>query len=44
MEVAEAVMRALVARYGGDRAATDVARVMRMPGSETRSRAGQGRS
>ena len=32
MEVAEAVMRALAARYGGDRAATDVARVMRMPG------------
>ena len=32
MEVAEAVMRTLAARYGGDRAATDVARVMRMPG------------
>ena len=32
MEGAEAVMRALAARYGGDRAATDVARVMRMPG------------
>ena len=32
MEVAEAVMRALAARYGGDRAATDVSRVMRMPG------------
>ena len=32
MEGAEAVMRALASRYGGDRAATDVARVMRMPG------------
>ena len=32
MEVAEAVMRALADRYGGDRAATDVSRVMRMPG------------
>ena len=32
MEGAEAVMRALADRYGGDRAATDVARVMRMPG------------
>ena len=32
MEGAEAVMRALAQRYGGDRAATDVARVMRMPG------------
>ena len=32
MEGAEAVMRALAARYGGDRAATDVARVMRIPG------------
>ena len=32
MEGAEAVMRALAERYGGDRAATDVARVMRMPG------------
>ena len=32
MEVAEAVMRALASRYGGDRAATDVSRVMRMPG------------
>ena len=32
MEVAESVMRALAARYGGDRAATDVSRVMRMPG------------
>ena len=32
MEGAEAVMRALAARYGGDRAATDVSRVMRMPG------------
>ena len=32
MEVAEAVMRALAVRYGGDRAATDVSRVMRMPG------------
>ena len=31
-EQAEAVMRALADRYGGDRAATDVARVMRMPG------------
>ena len=32
IEGAEAVMRALVDRYGGDRAATDVSRVMRMPG------------
>ena len=32
MEGAEAVMRALADRYGGDRAATDVSRVMRMPG------------
>ena len=32
IEGAEAVMRALAARYGGDRAATDVSRVMRMPG------------
>ena len=32
MEGAESVMRALAARYGGDRAATDVSRVMRMPG------------
>ena len=32
MEGAESVMRALAERYGGDRAATDVARVMRMPG------------
>ena len=32
MEGAEAVMRALASRYGGDRAATDVSRVMRMPG------------
>ena len=32
IERAEAVMRALADRYGGDRAATDVARVMRMPG------------
>ena len=32
MEGAEVVMRALAERYGGDRAATDVARVMRMPG------------
>ena len=29
---AEAVMRGLAERYGGDRAATDVARVMRLPG------------
>ena len=32
VERAESVMRALAERYGGDRAATDVARVMRMPG------------
>ena len=32
IEGAEAVMRALASRYGGDRAATDVSRVMRMPG------------
>ena len=32
IEQAEAVMRGLAQRYGGDRAATDVARVMRMPG------------
>lgn len=32
IERAESVMRALADRYGGDRAATDVARVMRMPG------------
>ena len=32
MEGAEGVMRALADRYGGDRAATDVSRVMRMPG------------
>ena len=32
MEGAEAVMRGLADRYGGDRAATDVSRVMRMPG------------
>ena len=31
-EQAEAVMRGLAERYGGDRAATDVARVMRLPG------------
>ena len=31
-EQAEAVMRALADRYGGDRAATDVSRVMRLPG------------
>ena len=31
-EQAEAVMRGLAQRYGGDRAATDVARVMRLPG------------
>ena len=31
-EQAEAVMRGLAARYGGDRAATDVSRVMRLPG------------
>ena len=31
-EQAEGVMRALADRYGGDRAATDVARVMRLPG------------
>jgi len=31
-EQAEAVMRGLADRYGGDRAATDVARVMRLPG------------
>ena len=32
MEGAESVMRSLAQGYGGDRAATDVARVMRMPG------------
>ena len=32
IEQAESVMRGLAQRYGGDRAATDVARVMRMPG------------
>ena len=32
IEAAEGVMRALASRYGGDRAATDVSRVMRMPG------------
>ena len=32
IEGAEAVMRALAERYGGDHAATDVSRVMRMPG------------
>lgn len=32
IEGAEAVMRALAERYGGDRAATDVSRVMRLPG------------
>ena len=42
MEGAEAVMRALAARYGGDRAATDVSRVMRMPGVQEQE-AGQGR-
>ena len=31
-EQAEAVMRGLAGRYGGDRAATDVSRVMRLPG------------
>ena len=31
-EQGEAVMRALADRYGGDRAATDVSRVMRLPG------------
>ena len=42
MEGAEAVMRALAARYGGDRAATDVARVMRMPGFRNK-KPGRGR-
>ena len=32
IEAAEGVMRALAERYGGDRAATDVSRVMRIPG------------
>ena len=32
MERAEGVMRGLAERYGGDRAATDVSRVMRLPG------------
>ena len=41
MEGAEAVMRALAARYGGDRAATDVARVMRIPGFRNK-KAGRG--
>ena len=31
-EQAESVMRGLAERYGGDRAATDVSRVMRLPG------------
>ena len=42
IEVAEAVMRALAVRYGGDRAATDVSRVMRMPGVQEQE-AGQDR-
>ena len=39
---AEGVMRALADRYGGDRAATDVSRVMRLPGfrNKKRGRAG----
>jgi hypothetical protein len=42
IEGAEAVMRALAERYGGDRAATDVSRVMRLPGfrNKKRGRAG----
>ena len=40
---AEAVMRGLAQRYGGDHAATDVARVMRLPGFQgTASPAGIG--
>ena len=38
IEGAEAVMRALADRYGGDRAATDVSRVMRMPGFRNKKR------
>ena len=41
IEGAEAVMRALAQRYGGDRAATDVSRVMRMPGFRNK-KAGRG--
>ena len=38
IEGAEAVMRALAERYRGDRAATDVSRVMRMPGFRNKKR------
>ena len=41
IEGAEAVMRALAGRYGGDRAATDVSRVMRLPGFRNK-KAGRG--
>lgn len=42
IEGAEAVMRALADRYGGDRAATDVSRVMRMPGFRNKKRGREG--
>ena len=42
MEAAEGVMRALAERYGGDRAATDVSRVMRMPGFRNKKRGREG--
>ena len=38
IEGAESVMRALAERYGGDRAATDVSRVMRLPGFRNKKR------
>ena len=45
IEGAEAVMRALAERYGGDRAATDVSRVMRLPGFRNKKPGrGRGRS
>lgn len=39
-ERAEALMRGLVAEYGGDRAATDVSRVLRWPGFRNHKREG----
>lgn len=39
-ERAEALMRGLVAEYGGDRAATDVSRVLRWPGFRNHKRDG----
>ena len=37
-EEAEALMRGLAAKYGGDRAATDVSRVLRLPGFKHRGK------